>query len=94
MQGDVVETVARVDINQLIVTQVYSDLQQKGYLVAPGDVYGGDYCLYQGAVSESHSLATVRIVAESRKVSSVACSGMGITSNVNIPLCRYLRGIF
>ena len=57
-------------ITFFLCPQIYSDLQHVGFLVAPGDVYGGDYCLYQGAVSESHSLATVRIVGESGKVGS------------------------
>jgi hypothetical protein len=35
-----------------------------GYLIGPADVYGGDYTLYKTAdPSQSHSVATVRIVA-------------------------------
>lgn len=41
---------------------VYEDLRNRGYFVGPGDVYGGDYCIYKGKdPSQSHSVATIRV---------------------------------
>lgn len=50
------------------IMQIFIDLQKKNYLVSAGDVYGGDYCLYCGDASHSHSVATVRILGTNGKV--------------------------
>ena len=41
---------------------VFKDLQDKGFFIGPADVYGGDYNIYQGDPSNSHSMATIRVV--------------------------------
>jgi len=41
---------------------VFKDLQMKGFFIGPADVYGGDYNIYKGDPSNSHSLATIRVV--------------------------------
>lgn len=41
---------------------IFEDLRSRGYFVGPGDVYGGDYCIYKGKdPSQSHSVATIRV---------------------------------
>jgi tRNA-intron lyase len=48
---------------------IYNSLKEIGYFIGPGDVYGGDYSLYKtGDPSNSHSIATVRVLRE-RKIS-------------------------
>ena len=41
---------------------VFKDLHEKGFFIGPADVYGGDYNIYKGDPSNSHSLATIRVV--------------------------------
>ena len=41
---------------------VFKDLQDKGFFIGPADVYGGDYNIYKGDPSNSHSMATIRVV--------------------------------
>ena len=46
------------------VLQVFDGLQKRGYIIGPGDIYGGDYCLYKESPEIAHSSATVRVVNE------------------------------
>jgi len=41
---------------------VFKDLQDRGWFVGPADVYGGDYNIYKDNPSNSHSMATIRVV--------------------------------
>lgn len=44
----------------------------KGYLLGPGDIYGGDYCLYKGnSPNEAHSVATVLNVQSTKVIFSI-----------------------
>lgn len=50
--------------NHLTVARslVFKDLMDRGYLVGPGDVYGGDYTIYNDDPSQEHAMATIRVV--------------------------------
>jgi len=37
-------------------------LQREGFFIGPADVYGGDYNIYKGNPTNSHSMATIRVV--------------------------------
>lgn len=51
--------------------QVFKSMHDKGFLISPGDVFGGDYCLYRGTAAESHSVATVRVLEADGKVKTI-----------------------
>jgi tRNA splicing endonuclease len=45
---------------------VFRDLQEAGWFVGPADVYGGDYNIYHNNPTNSHSMATIRVVYNGR----------------------------
>jgi len=41
---------------------IFQDLHEKKYMVGPADGYGADYAIYKGDPSQTHSVATVRVL--------------------------------
>lgn len=74
----------------LIVSAVDSDRRLAGkYLIGPGELYGGDFCLYKNVQtpSDDHSLATVRVMF-SNKVSFCLFSQFVCSDRIGLPDCR------
>ena len=51
---------------------VYLDLLRQGYLIGPGQLYGGNYTIYEKGKdpSSSHSIATVRVIPGKGSISA------------------------
>ena len=51
---------------------VYLDLLRQGYLIGPGQLYGGNYTIYEKGKdpSSSHSIATVRVIPGKASISA------------------------
>ena len=79
-------------ISSLNIRQsVFSSLQNKGYFVGPGDVYGGDYTIYKGGdPSNSHSVATIRVINHNKIAARDLLSFSRVQNQVrNILCCCY-----
>lgn len=55
---------------------IFEDLHKRNYFVGPADAYGGDYSLYKGGgdPTQTHSIATVRVIEKGHKVCVCAVS--------------------